>query len=105
MSPNSQTYITELIAQTMTHEDWKIFVEFGIETLLANPTMLMEVVFAEARSEMARRGEKFHTARQEFSEAVRIFNELNLKIVCADPCPVPQIGESSAPILQLTAPE
>ena len=102
MSEKAKNYITGLIAQTITHEEWEIVVRFGLQTLLENPVMLIEIVFEEAKSELARRAQPRDEPGNVLVEVVKILTDLNLKIVSL-PAPetVPALPETQED-LQLT---
>jgi len=77
MEQKHRDFIYNMDEQCSTHDDWLVFVRFGMPTLIKDQDVLVELIYREAMREAQRSGQdEFRPA--EFMKA--ILDELGLHL-------------------------
>lgn len=82
MNTEHGDFIIKLSEQIKNHEDWLIFVKFGLAQLLKDQDVLIEILMNEAQKEL----KKINITHFTLADIInKLMNELKIKIVeCCD---------------------
>lgn len=76
-----ENFAIELTDKTDTHQQWLAVMSFGMDTLLKDPSLMMELIAREAERECGRHN---IGSRVVADDARHILTELNLRfVVCS----------------------
>jgi len=72
-----ENFAIQLTSQTQNHDEWLAVVRYGLNTLLEDPPLLIEIVVREAQRQLELGGDEGRVVAQ---QARTIFQELRLRI-------------------------
>lgn len=76
-----ENFAITLTDQTTNHQEWLAVVRYGLETLLKDPPLLVEIIVREAERELQRCGIESHVTAD---HARAIFKDLGLRLTVSE---------------------